>query len=1066
MATTKAFEREGVDDLVLLPKVTEEGIVENIYKRYMNDKIYTNIGPVLLSVNPFRLIPGVCDIEQVDDYRNRFRHEVPPNIFALAEEAYRAVKNHQESQCVIITGESGAGKTEAAKLIMKYISAVSGESQEINYVKDVIFQSNPLLEAFGNAKTLRNNNSSRFGKYFEIQFDRLGDPVGGKINHYLLEKSRVVKQIPGERSFHIFYNLLAGASQQDRSKYHLREPSAYHYLRQSNCFTVDGMDDVQDFHEVVQAMDIIGITKEEQSNIWGMLSGILNLGNVSFTMDNNDASHIADENQLRLVAQLFNCNAEKLKNALVSRVINSGSGSMAETYVVPNNLVQAEAARDSLAKTIYSRIFDFLIEKTNKALEYYKMPYTCVIGVLDIYGFEIFDNNGFEQFCINYVNEKLQQYFIELTLKAEQEEYRNENIQWTPIKYFNNKDVCDLIEGKNPPGLFSVLDDVCYTMHAIGNDSLDIKFVEKARGYFSGHLHFRTYDGGFEIKHYAGEVAYNAQGFCDRNKDSLSNDLIEAIQTSSNKLLVSLFPEDTTQKQTKRPTTAGFKIKSSAQQLIQKLSACFPHYVRTIKPNETKRPRDWDQERVQHQVKYLGLLENVRVRRAGFAYRAPFERFLNRYKKLSPETWGLWGEWTGDPKEGVQRILKNTALDTKQWQLGKTKVFIRHPESLFFLEECLERFDYERAAMIQKAWRNWKGKKKALETRKKAANILRGKKERRRDTINLKFTGDYIHYDKNFGVQQGLGRHREERILFADQVIGFSRRGRPQRRDFVLSDKGFYVLHRASKNRQTIYKLDRETSITAISAVSLSELQDNHVVIHAEGNDLWIESEHKTELVTLLYEQYEAMTGSKLNIQFSNNITVQLGPNDSRQLIFTKDESAQRSKLRKKDKQLTISVSTGLDKNTNPTDDGSTSGSSGVKIPPPTVSTAHLKKGGQPQQQKKTVPIQQQYQQQQFQQVQQQHQQQQQQFQLPKQGGFGGGPKKMGGPKKGFGAPKKAPPKPRCQALYDYPGTGEGELPFKAGDIITILQKDDAGWWEGELNGVRGWIPANYVQEI
>lgn len=1065
MATTSVFEREGVDDLVLLPKVTEEGIVDNINKRYMLDKIYTNIGPVLLSINPFRLIPGICDIEQVDDYRNRFRHEVPPNIFALAEEAYRAIKNQQESQCVIISGESGAGKTEAAKLIMKYVSAVSGESEEINYVKDVIFQSNPLLEAFGNAKTLRNNNSSRFGKYFEIQFDRLGDPVGGKINHYLLEKSRVVRQIPGERCFHIFYNLLAGANQQDRNNYQLREPSSYHYLNQSQCYTVDGMDDVQDFNEVVQAMDIIGITKEEQSNIWGMLSGILNLGNISFNCGSDDVSSVKDENQLKLVAKLFSCNAEKLKNALISRVINSGSGTIAETYVVPNNLVQADAARDSLAKTIYSRIFDFLIEKTNIALEYYKTPFSCVIGVLDIYGFEIFDNNGFEQFCINYVNEKLQQYFIELTLKAEQEEYKSENIQWTPIKFFNNKEVCDLIEGKAPPGLFSVLDDVCYTMHAIGNDSLDSKFVEKARGYFSGHLHFRTYDGGFEVKHYAGEVAYNATGFCDRNKDSITNDLIDAIQSSSNRLLVSFFPEDTTQKQTKRPTTAGYKIKTSAQSLIQKLSACFPHYVRTIKPNETKRPKDWDQQRVQHQVKYLGLLENVRVRRAGFAYRAPYERFVNRYKKLSPDTWGLWGEWSGDPKQGCELILSKSALDGKQWQLGRTKIFIRHPESLFFLEECLERFDYERAAMIQKAWRNWKGKKKALEARAKAASLLRGKKERRRDTINKKFEGDYINYDKNFSVQQGLGRHREERILFSDQVIGFSKRGRPQRRDFVISDKGFYVLHRASKNRQTTYKLDRATGISAITAISLSELQDNHIVIHAEGNDLWIESEKKTELITVLNEQYEILARSKLNLQFGNNIRVQLGPNDSRQLTFVKDESASRSKLRKKDKTMTIGVSTGLDKNTDSTPTGMSGGSSGVKIPPSTVNSSNLPKGNV---QKKNVGGGQPKQQQSILQQKMQQQQQQQQPPQQQQVNIGGGLKK-GGPKKGMGGPKKAPPqpqKPRCQALFDYPGTNEGELPFSAGDIITIIQKDDAGWWEGELNGVKGWIPANYVQEI
>lgn len=944
----------------------------------------------------------------------------------------------------------------AAKLIMKYVSAVSGESAEINYVKDVIFQSNPLLESFGNAKTLRNNNSSRFGKYFEIQFDRLGDPVGGKINHYLLEKSRVVRQIVGERSFHIFYNFLAGASPQERQDFCLGEPSSYNYLNQSQCYTVNGMDDISDFQDVRTAMNTVGLSPEEQYNIFGMISSVLLLGNISFS-ESNEASRVANDDALKMAAYMLSCNEDMLRKALISRVITTGTGSTAEVYDVPNNKVQAESARDSLAKTIYSRIFDFVIEKTNIALEKYKMPYTCVLGVLDIYGFEIFDNNGFEQFCINYVNEKLQQYFIELTLKAEQEEYKSENIQWTPIKFFNNKDVCDLIEGKLPPGLFSILDDVCYTMHAVGNDSLDMKYVEKARGFFGSHLHFRAYEGGFEIKHYAGPVAYNSQGFCDRNKDTVTNDLIEAIQSSSNHLLVSFFPEDTTQKQSKRPTTAGYKIKTSAQALITKLSACVPHYVRTIKPNETKAPRDWDPDRVKHQVKYLGLLENVRVRRAGFAYRAPFERFLARYKKLSDKTWGSWGEYSGPAKDGAALILQSSNLDAKQWQLGRTKIFIRHPESLFFLEECLERFDYERAATIQKAWRNWKGKKKALEARAIAANLLRGKKERRRDSVNKKFDGDYINFDKNFGVQQGLARHREERPLFTDQVVCFSKRGRPQRRDFVVTAQGFYVLHRVSKNRQQIYKLDRATTLTQINSVSVSEYQDNHIVIHAEGNDLWIETDKKTELISVFNEQIELQTRNKLNLTFSNNIRVQLGSNDSRQLTFVKDESAQRAKLTKKDKNMTIGIATGLDKNTDTAPSGISGGSGGITIPPATVSSSHLKGGKAPTGNR---------------QPQQQPQQQQvvqNNFGGPKKapmgGQIGGGLKKMGGGPKKMVVPKK-PSQPRCKAMYDYAGTGEGELPFKVGDIIIVHNKDDEGWWEGELNGQRGWIPANHVELI
>eukprot|EP01122_Echinamoeba_exundans_P000766 TRINITY_DN106_c0_g2_i1.p1 TRINITY_DN106_c0_g2~~TRINITY_DN106_c0_g2_i1.p1 ORF type:complete len:1054 (-),score=319.54 TRINITY_DN106_c0_g2_i1:104-3265(-) len=1050
--TTAQIAAEGVEDLVLLPKVTEEGIVDNIKKRYMGDKIYTNIGPVLISVNPFKRIPNLCDDAQVDDYKNRFRHEVPPNIFALAEEAYRAMKNQQENQCVIITGESGAGKTEAAKLIMRFISAVSGEGEQINYVKNVILESNPLLEAFGNAKTLRNNNSSRFGKYFEIQFDRLGDPVGGKINHYLLEKSRVVKRIVGERAYHIFYQFLAGADAQTQQYYQLYEPQHFGFLNQSECYTVDNMNDLQEYRDTVQAMNTVGITADEQGCLWGMLAGILHLGNVYFVEDAKGNAAIHDDGPVQLAAQMFATDANALKRALTFRTVTTGIGDKAETYNVPANLVQAYAARDSLAKTIYSRIFDFIVEKTNQALSRYQMAYSVVIGVLDIYGFEIFKVNGFEQFCINYVNEKLQQLFIELTLRAEQEEYSSEGIQWTPIKFFNNKIVCELIEGKKPPGIFSVLDDVCATMHSEA-EGVDYKFLDKISGFFSGHLHFRKMDTAFEIKHYAGEVVYEVAGFCEKNKDAITNDLIEVMQCSQNFLLVSLFPEDTSVKQSKRPTTAGFKIKTSAQALIQTLSACTPHYVRTIKPNETKRPLDWDEQRVQHQVKYLGLLENVRVRRAGFAYRAPFERFVARYKKLSPNTWGVWGEWTGDMRQGCQHIVQASNLDAKQWQLGKTKIFIRHPESLFFLEECLERHDYEKAALIQKAWRRWKGKKKALEQRALAANLLRGKKERRRESVSKKFDGDYVRYDNNFGLQAALVRYKDERVLFADQCVKFNRRTRPERRDLIVTPQAFYMVMRMTKNRQQFFKMTRRVPLDKITQIGMSTLQDGYMVVKAEGIDVLIECPNKTEFVTVIHEQLQAR-GLTLSLNFADSLQYTIRSGDTRTVRFQKDESAAMPKLKKEGKTLTVFIQSGMDRNTDTTPQNFSVGMSAAS---------------------------------------------------PRQGGFGGGAKKAASPQMGGGAKKAASPQmgggvakaaspqmggggggvspagpkkgpapakaaaarvPQCRALYDYPGTADNELSFRAGDVITIVQKDPAGWWEGELQGRRGWIPANYVQEI
>lgn len=524
----EAVAQRGVDDLVLMPKITENDICVNLEKRYFLDLIYTNIGPVLIAVNPYKRIEALLTQECLFSYRGRYRHELPPHVYSLAEEAYRGVKSERLNQCVIISGESGAGKTESSKLVMQYVAAVSGNSGGVEFVKHVILESNPLLEAFGNAKTLRNNNSSRFGKYFEIHFNKAGEPCGGRITNYLLEKSRVVYQNVGERSFHVFYQLLQGASDQEANQWMLYGPENFYYLKQSQCYTVDGTDDVKEFGETRNAMNVMGMTASEQEAVFRMVAGILHLGNVTFYDTGKGAAAIGDENALNLAAQMLQVEPFALQNALLFRVLHSGGAGAKKmsTYNVPQNVEQAAFARDALAKSIYSRLFDWIVQKVNEALQKHGTVQTepLLIGVLDIYGFEIFERNGFEQFCINFVNEKLQQYFIELTLKAEQEEYVREGIEWTPIKYFNNKIVCELIEGKMPPGIFSQLDDVCYTMHA-GSEGTDIKFLQKCSGTFASHAHFRGMNTAFQIKHYAGDVTYEVDGFCDKNKDTLFDDL-------------------------------------------------------------------------------------------------------------------------------------------------------------------------------------------------------------------------------------------------------------------------------------------------------------------------------------------------------------------------------------------------------------------------------------------------------------------------------------------------------------------------------------------------------------
>ena len=379
-------------------------------------------------------------------------------------------------------------------------------------------------------------------------------------------------------------------------------------------------------------MNVIGITADEQYEIFRLVSAILWLGNVDFR-EANERAEVADMAVLEFVASLLGVGVSFLKTALEIREMETKHGmARGTTYKVPLNYVQATATRDALSKAIYGRLFDWLVERVNQAL-IFKEKDTLSIGVLDIYGFEVFKKNVFEQFCINYVNEKLQQIFIEFTLRLEQEEYVKEGIQWTPIEFFNNKIVCELIEGKKPPGIFLVLDDVCKSVHGVASGA-DKAFQERL-SQCTTNPHFQLRGKAFCVKHYAGDVTYECEGMPEKNKDSLVNDLINCISISENRFLTALFPEkpDSGVKNSKGSsamTTAGTKIRDQANDLVKTLSKATPHYIRCIKPNDEKNPDFFDKARVLHQITYLGLLDNIKVRRAGFAYRTTYKKFLER----------------------------------------------------------------------------------------------------------------------------------------------------------------------------------------------------------------------------------------------------------------------------------------------------------------------------------------------------------------------------------------------------------------------------------------------------
>ncbi|XP_040097416.1 unconventional myosin-If isoform X2 [Oryx dammah] len=1083
--------QSGVDDMVLLPQITEDAIVGNLRKRFMDDYIFTYIGSVLISVNPFKQMPYFTDRE-IDLYQGAAQYENPPHIYALTDNMYRNMLIDCENQCVIISGESGAGKTVAAKYIMGYISKVSGGGEKVQHVKDIILQSNPLLEAFGNAKTVRNNNSSRFGKYFEIQFSRGGEPDGGKISNFLLEKSRVVMQNENERNFHIYYQLLEGASQEQRQNLGLMTPDYYYYLNQSDTYKVDGTDDRSDFSETLSAMQVIGIPANVQELVLQLVAGILHLGNISFCEDGNYA-RVESADLLAFPAYLLGIDSGRLQEKLTSRKMDSRWGGRSESIDVTLNVEQAAYTRDALAKGLYSRLFDFLVEAINRAMQKPQEEYS--IGVLDIYGFEIFQKNGFEQFCINFVNEKLQQIFIELTLKAEQEEYVQEGIRWTPIQYFNNKIVCDLIENKlNPPGIMSVLDDVCATMHATGGGA-DQTLLQKLQAAVGNHEHFNSWSAGFVIHHYAGKVSYDVSGFCERNRDVLFSDLIELMQTSEQAFLRMLFPEKLDVEKKGRPSTAGSKIKKQANDLVSTLKRCTPHYIRCIKPNETKRPRDWEENRVKHQVEYLGLKENIRVRRAGFAYRRQFAKFLQRYAILTPETWPYW---RGDERQGVQHLLRAVNMEPDQYQMGSTKVFVKNPESLFLLEEMRERKFDGFARTIQKAWRRHVAVRKYEEMREEASNILLNKKERRRNSINRNFVGDYLGLEERPELRQFLGKR--ERVDFADSVNKYDRRFKPIKRDLILTPKCVYVIGREKVKKgpekgQVREVLKKKLEIQALRGVSLSTRQDDFFILQEDAADSFLESIFKTEFVSLLCKRFEEAVRRPLALTFSDTLQFRVkkegwGGGGTRSVTFSRG-SGDVAVLKASGKALTVTVGDGLPKSSKPTRKGMAQGKSrrpgqtatraapgpprgvdrnGVppsarggplpmeitsrggsqrppRGPPSSALGASRRPRARPPSEHNTEFL-----------------------NVPDQGVAGMQRKRSVGqrPVPGVGRPKPQPRMhgPRCRALYQYVGQDVDELSFNVNEVIEILMEDSSGWWKGRLHGQEGLFPGNYVEKI
>ncbi|CAO2831955.1 unnamed protein product [Amaranthus hypochondriacus] len=658
----------GVDDMTKLAYLHEPGVLDNLKRRYDINEIYTYTGNILIAVNPFQRLPHLYDGDMKEKYKGAALGDLNPHPFAIADSAYRLMVNEGISQAILVSGESGAGKTESTKSLMQYLAFMGGRSGvEGRSVEQQVLESNPVLEAFGNAKTVRNNNSSRFGKFVELQFDERGRISGAAIRTYLLERSRVCQVSDPERNYHCFY-MLCSAPKEDIEKFKLDSPRNFHYLNQSNCYEVDVIDDAKEYVATRRAMNVVGIGSHEQDAIFRVVAAILHLGNIEFAKGiEPDSSEAKDEKarfHLKTAAELFMCNEKTLEDSLCKRVIVTRGESITKN-------LDPEAAtvnRDALAKIVYSRLFDWLVNKINSSIGQ-DPDSKFLIGVLDIYGFETFKTNSFEQFCINLTNEKLQQHFNQHVFKMEQEEYTREEIDWSYIEFVDNQDVLDLIE-KKPGGIIALLDEACMFPR-----STHETFAEKLYQTFTNHKRFskpKLSRTDFTISHYAGEVTYQTDLFLDKNKDYVVPEHQELLNASKCAFVASLFPplpEDSTK--SSKFSSIGTGFKHQLQSLLETLNATEPHYIRCVKPNNLLKPAIFENDNVLHQLRCGGVMEAIRISCAGFPTRKPFHEFIDRCRILAPEV----SKGSCDEIIACRKILEKVQLEG--YQIGKTKVFLR-----------------------------------------------------------------------------------------------------------------------------------------------------------------------------------------------------------------------------------------------------------------------------------------------------------------------------------------------------------------------------------------------------
>ncbi|KAL9318583.1 hypothetical protein ACSQ67_015100 [Phaseolus vulgaris] len=719
----------GVDDMTKLSYLHEPGVLQNLKARYELNEIYTYTGNILIAINPFQRLPHIYGAHMMQQYKGAPFGELSPHVFAVADVAYRAMIIEGKSNSILVSGESGAGKTETTKMLMQYLAFLGGRAgTEGRTVEQQVLESNPVLEAFGNAKTVRNNNSSRFGKFVEIQFDKSGRISGAAIRTYLLERSRVCQINDPERNYHCFY-LLCAAPNEEIEKYKLGNPRSFHYLNQSKCYELADISDAREYLATRRAMDIVGISQKDQEAIFRVVASILHIGNIEFTKGKDVDSSVPKDDKakfhLKTTAELLMCDADALEDALCKRVM------ITPEEVIKRSLDPQSAAvsRDGLAKTIYSRLFDWLVDKINNSIG--QDPKSkSLIGVLDIYGFESFKANSLScsavssnfalisqmRSCSNIlIRQTLRtNYALQHVFKMEQEEYTKEQINWSYIEFVDNQDVLDLIE-KKPGGIIALLDEAC-----MFPKSTHETFANKLYQTFKNHKRFikpKLSRTDFTIAHYAGEVLYQSEQFLDKNKDYVvpeHQDLLSASKCSFVSGLFPPLPEESSK--SSKFSSIGSRFKLQLQSLMETLNSTEPHYIRCVKPNNLLKPAIFENVNIMQQLRCGGVLEAIRISCAGYPTRRAFFEFINRFGLLAPEAM----EANCDEKTGCQKILEKMGL--KGYQIGKTKVFLRAGQ-MAELDAQRAQVLSNAAKVIQRRVRTHQARKHYLALRKKTIYV-------------------------------------------------------------------------------------------------------------------------------------------------------------------------------------------------------------------------------------------------------------------------------------------------------------------------------------------------------